>query len=93
MHHNDEAVIESARAFGNFSRSKQVRDLLVERKSDEMLLLLMDHSNREVVYNVCGVLMNLMTEPKHKQMLHSGGEGIDKYYLFAPSYINKSLLG
>ncbi len=40
-------------------------------------MFLLDHSNREVVYNVCGVLMNLMIDEAHKKALASG-DGIEK---------------
>eukprot|EP01116_Phalansterium_solitarium_P021419 TRINITY_DN6651_c0_g1_i1.p1 TRINITY_DN6651_c0_g1~~TRINITY_DN6651_c0_g1_i1.p1 ORF type:complete len:756 (+),score=297.80 TRINITY_DN6651_c0_g1_i1:221-2488(+) len=74
---NEEAVIESARAFGNFSRSKPVRELMAQLKADEMAVLLLDHSNKEVVYNVCGVLMNLMADPASKHVLPAG-DGVEK---------------
>lgn len=81
MHENEEAVIESARAFGNFSREKRIRVLLATRKASEMLVMLLDHSSREVVYNVCGVLMNLMPEATHKKIFLSG-EGVEKYVCY-----------
>jgi hypothetical protein len=36
---------------------------------DEVLCLLLDHSNRDVVHSVCGVLMNLTADPAHRRLL------------------------
>ncbi len=32
LHENEEIVIETARSFGNFSRNKDVRNLMMEKK-------------------------------------------------------------
>lgn len=36
---------------------------------DEVLCLLLDHSNRDVVHSVCGVLMNLTADAAHRRLL------------------------
>jgi len=36
---------------------------------DEVLCLLLDHSNRDVVHSVCGVLMNLTADASHRRLL------------------------
>eukprot|EP00727_Mastigamoeba_balamuthi_P012380 m51a1_g7765 hypothetical protein (1123) ;mRNA; r:132563-137716 len=59
---NDESVIESVRAFGNFSRSEAVRAVMVERRIDEVMSILLEHHAKEVAFNACGVLMNLATD-------------------------------
>lgn len=46
LHENEEMVIETARCLGNFSRDKTVRQLLAETRTDETLVMLLDHSNR-----------------------------------------------
>lgn len=58
LHPNDEAVVESVRALGNLSREKETRDMICDLHIDEVLLMLLDHSNNEVLYSVCGVLTN-----------------------------------
>lgn len=55
---NEEAVVEAARALGNLSRYQDVLEHMDEYKVLECLVVLLDHSCREVVYTVCGVLMN-----------------------------------
>eukprot|EP00644_Phytophthora_capsici_P015663 jgi/Phyca11/19151/fgenesh1_pg.PHYCAscaffold_44_\ len=47
---NEEAVVEAARAFGNLSRFQDVLTLMGELKVLDCLVVLLDHSNREVVY-------------------------------------------
>lgn len=69
LHENDEAVIESVRAYGNFSRAQEAKDRMVDAHVDEVMIMLLDHGNTEVVYSVCGVLMNLVADPKHKDVL------------------------
>lgn len=56
----------------------QIPSFIFFAAADETLVLLLDHSNREVVYNVCGVIMNLMADATHKHVLISA-EGVDKY--------------
>ena len=36
---------------------------------DEMMVALLDSGQREVVYCACGVLVNLMADPTHRDML------------------------
>jgi hypothetical protein len=47
---NEEAVVEAARAFGNFSRTAEARQYLVSARVLEALVLLLDHSSAEVLY-------------------------------------------
>jgi len=69
LHENDEAVVESVRAYGNFSRAQAARDQMVATHVDEVMIMLLDHANSEVVYSVCGVLMNLVADHTHKDVL------------------------
>ncbi|RLN87762.1 hypothetical protein BBJ28_00016013 [Nothophytophthora sp. Chile5] len=55
---NEEAVVEATRAFGNLSRFKDVLECMGELRVLDCLVVLLDHSNREIVHTVCGVLMN-----------------------------------
>ena len=36
---------------------------------DEMMVALLDSGQREVVYCACGVLVNLMADPTHRDIL------------------------
>ena len=44
---------------------------------DEMMVALLDSGQREVVYCACGVLVNLMADPTHRDVLASNS-GIRK---------------
>ncbi|TYZ69003.1 hypothetical protein PybrP1_009415 [[Pythium] brassicae (nom. inval.)] len=67
---NEEAVVEAARAFGNLTRFKDVLARLSEHRVLDCFVVLLDHSNREIVYTVCGVLMNAaLDEPTRQQLL------------------------
>ncbi|KAG7383510.1 Armadillo repeat-containing protein 2 [Phytophthora pseudosyringae] len=68
---NEEAVVEAARAFGNLSRFKDVLAYMGDLKVLDCLVVLLDHSNREVVYTVCGVLMNAALDHGTRQALLS----------------------
>ncbi|KAE9340099.1 hypothetical protein PF008_g11256 [Phytophthora fragariae] len=74
---NEEAVVEAARAFGNLSRFKDVLAYMGELKVLECLVVLLDHSNREVVYTVCGVLMNAALDPSTRQAVLSVHPAVD----------------
>ena len=90
MKHNEEFAVETARALGNFSRNIQVRQMMSDSKGnecamfidnatvDQELVLLLDHSNRELVYNVCGVLMNFMSDTTSKHILMQVSDGMNK---------------
>ena len=64
---NIEAVIESARAFGNLSRTHMSRK--TEPILYETLLVLLDHDDPDVVYTVLGVLMNIAMKPRGREQL------------------------
>lgn len=66
---NEEAVVEAARAFGNLSRWKDVLAAMQMQRALTCLVLLLDHSNREIVYAVCGVLMNAALDESSRQSL------------------------
>ena len=44
---------------------------------DEMIVALLDSGQREVVYCACGVLVNLMADPAHRDVL-AANAGIRK---------------
>jgi len=66
---NEEAVSEATRTFGNLSRDPEARKRMKEVKANDALALLLDHSNREVVFSAAGVLMNLASDPSMKGCL------------------------
>jgi len=68
---NEEAVVEATRAFGNLSRFKDVLEYMAELRVLDCLVVLLDHSNREVVYTVCGVLMNAALDSSTRRALLS----------------------
>jgi len=57
--YNDEALIETARALGNLSRHEGVGQCMAGLRLDEILVILLDHEERSLVYFVCGILVNL----------------------------------
>jgi hypothetical protein len=66
---NQEMVMESVRALGNFSRDADFRDDMLTTRADEAMVVLLDHSELQVVFAVCGVLVNLSSDPRHRTSL------------------------
>lgn len=60
--YNDEALQETARALGNLSRHDDARKCMRELRIDEILVILLNHDDRDLVYYVCGALVNLATD-------------------------------
>jgi len=77
---NEEAVSEATRTFGNLSRDPEARKRMKEVKANDALALLLDHSNREVVYSAAGVLMNLASDHSMKECLgYSSSDEMSDY--------------
>ncbi|EDV25124.1 uncharacterized protein TRIADDRAFT_26025 [Trichoplax adhaerens] len=71
---NASIMIDVVRVFGNLTRSKAVRDLLVKKKVDEMMIALLDAGQRETVFYACGLLMNFMKDADNREkLLKEGG--------------------
>ncbi|GAX78023.1 hypothetical protein CEUSTIGMA_g5465.t1 [Chlamydomonas eustigma] len=70
---NDEAMVEAARAYGNFSRVPAARVYMQEARVLEAMLLLLDHSNYELLYSICGTLINFTIDSGRKSVLVSMG--------------------
>eukprot|EP00753_Platysulcus_tardus_P002672 PLAT1177.2.p1 GENE.PLAT1177.2~~PLAT1177.2.p1 ORF type:complete len:783 (-),score=426.14 PLAT1177.2:741-2855(-) len=70
---NAELVQEAARALGNLTRLPAARVALFRCRVHEMLLLLLDHSVRDVVFTVCGVLINVVGDAEHASLLAEDG--------------------
>jgi hypothetical protein len=62
--YNEEALQETARALGNLSRHADARRCIAELRLDEILVILLNHHERDLVYYVCGALVNLATDPE-----------------------------
>ncbi|KAI8915311.1 armadillo-type protein [Powellomyces hirtus] len=60
LHPNPETVVEAGRVLANLSRYADVRTLMAERRGTEVLTVLLDHSDRDVVYQASGCLMNVL---------------------------------
>lgn len=50
--------------------------LLFPSVVDELLVVLLEHNNREVVFTVCGILMNMTADPAFRNVL-TPDDGID----------------
>lgn len=61
--YNVEALIETARALGNLSRHTDARKSMAALRIDEILVILLDHDDRDLVFYVCGALVNLGADP------------------------------
>ena len=68
---HEECVLEVCRAFANFSRVQALRQYMTTVRAGEIFVVLLEHSNREVVLSVCGVLINLAACPEGKALLRS----------------------
>lgn len=67
--YNPEALVEAARALGNITRHEDARHILLQLRVDEVLVILLEHSNRDLVFFLCGVLVNLAADPVCAQRL------------------------
>jgi len=61
--YNVEALIETTRALGNLSRHADARRCMGGLRLDEILVILLDHDDRDLVFYVCGALVNLAADP------------------------------
>ncbi|KAJ3136808.1 Armadillo repeat-containing protein 2 [Geranomyces variabilis] len=57
---NAETVVEAGRVLANLSRHADVRRLMAERRGTEVLTVLLDHLDRNVIYQASGCLTNLL---------------------------------
>ncbi|KAK7201393.1 hypothetical protein NESM_000201800 [Novymonas esmeraldas] len=56
---NVEATVEATRVLGNLSYTNAGRDWMEANKCDEVVVLFLGHEDLRIVYNCCGVLLNL----------------------------------
>eukprot|EP00798_Chlamydomonas_sp_ICE-L_P011273 gene11273-18905_t len=69
MCENEEAMVEAARTYGNFSRVARAREYMEKARVLEALILLLDHSSSELLYSVCGTLINFTADAARKGAL------------------------
>uniref|UniRef100_A0A7S4SBQ2 C2H2-type domain-containing protein n=1 Tax=Alexandrium monilatum TaxID=311494 RepID=A0A7S4SBQ2_9DINO len=76
--YNVEALIETARALGNLSRHADARKCMATLRLDEILVILLDHEDRDLVFYVCGALVNLAADPDCTTRLMSACPVVEK---------------
>ncbi|KPI89487.1 hypothetical protein ABL78_1363 [Leptomonas seymouri] len=76
---NVEATVEATRILGNISYTNAGRDWMEENRCDEVIVIFLGHEDLRIVYNCCGILLNLtaaspcrvVEEPELLQMMLS----------------------
>lgn len=71
FHENDEVVLEASRALGNLTRSPVALISLRQSRTDEALVLLLSHSNMDIVTAVTGALINVSSGRASRRSLLS----------------------
>ncbi|TPX72667.1 hypothetical protein SpCBS45565_g00059 [Spizellomyces sp. 'palustris'] len=61
LHNNPEAVVEALRVLANLSHYSDVRSVMAAQRGTEILTVLLDHAHRSVLYQTCGVLINVVS--------------------------------
>mgnify|MGYP000645428271 CR=1 FL=1 len=52
---------------------------MISLRAVDALVILLDHTNRELVFTSCGVLMNIVSDEEGKQVLRRGDlDGVGK---------------
>ncbi len=69
LSNNIDAILEVFRVFANLSRHQSIRSYLVLRKVNVLSIAYLSSNNRELVYIVIGVLINLLTDPENRFIL------------------------
>eukprot|EP00441_Pelagodinium_beii_P035253 CAMPEP_0197633012 /NCGR_PEP_ID=MMETSP1338-20131121/9484_1 /TAXON_ID=43686 ORGANISM="Pelagodinium beii, Strain RCC1491" /NCGR_SAMPLE_ID=MMETSP1338 /ASSEMBLY_ACC=CAM_ASM_000754 /LENGTH=882 /DNA_ID=CAMNT_0043204595 /DNA_START=1 /DNA_END=2649 /DNA_ORIENTATION=- len=76
--YNVEALVETARALGNLSRHADARRCMVGLRLDEILVILLDHDDRDLVFYSCGALVNFAADPDCTPRLTSACPAVQK---------------
>jgi len=71
--YNVEALVEAARALGNLSRHTDARQWIAELRIDEVLVILLAHSDRDLVFYACGALVNLAADESARKLCDGQG--------------------
>ena len=69
LSNNYDAILEVFRVFANLSRHRAIRNYLISKKVNKLAIAYLNSNNRELVYIVIGVLINIMTDPENRHML------------------------
>jgi hypothetical protein len=77
LSNNNDAILEVFRVFANLSRHQKIRTYLIMRKVHILAVVYLGSSNRELVYIVIGVLINIMTDNENRSVLRRE-DGIKK---------------
>merc|ERR1712000_481815 len=64
FHDNPEVVLEAARALGNLTRCDAVIQTLCVTRATEALVLLLSHSDFEILLALTGALINVSANPQ-----------------------------
>ncbi|XP_028253643.1 armadillo repeat-containing protein 2 [Parambassis ranga] len=68
------AMLEATRVYGNLSsKSKDVRDFIMQNKVHQFLVTLLDSKSTEMCFSACGVLTNLAVDPPNRVCLSLEG--------------------
>ncbi len=77
LSNNFDCILEVFRVFANLSRHPAIRGYLVNKKVNILAIAYLNSNNRELVYIVIGVLINMMTDPENRYVLRQE-KGINK---------------
>ena len=77
LSNNFDAILEVFRVFANLSRHQSIRSYLISKKVNILAIAYLNSNNRELVYIVIGVLINIMSDPENRHMLKQE-QGIKK---------------
>lgn len=66
---NFDAILEVFRVFANLSRHHSIRNYLISKKVNLLAISYLNSNNREMVYIVIGVLINIMSDPENRVVL------------------------
>lgn len=69
LSNNYDAILEVFRVFANLSRHREIRNYLISKKVNILAVAYLNSKNRELVFIVIGVLINIMSDPENRQML------------------------
>lgn len=71
LSNNPDAILEVFRVFANLSRHRSIRNYLINKKVNILATAYLNSNNRELIYIVIGVLINIMSDPENRYVLKS----------------------
>lgn len=74
-----ECLVETTRVYGNLTRSKDIRDFLVESGAWNQILKFLDWDDQELLCTTVGILVNMMAD-WDKRLALKEGHGIERYF-------------